>query len=113
MEVRLCSSAHSSFDAVVTIAKLRTHSPAGERQFSHSPASAIRSRSASAMAKGCFPAAVRAAFPRSDQTWRPAGRSRRAHQTGLGLQPDSLALPNPNRIPIRPRPKGGHPLMLE
>src|SRR5262249_61404923 len=56
--MRSCSSAHSSFDLVVTIAKLRTHSPAGERQFSHKPASAIRHRSASAIAYGCFPVAV-------------------------------------------------------
>jgi hypothetical protein len=35
---------------VVTMAKLRTHSPAEERQFSQSPASAINPRSASAMA---------------------------------------------------------------
>jgi hypothetical protein len=33
---------------VVTMAKLRTHSSAGERQFSHKPASAIRPPSASA-----------------------------------------------------------------
>jgi hypothetical protein len=48
--VRLCSSAHSSFGVVVTIAKLRTHSPSGDRQFSHRPARAIRHRSASATA---------------------------------------------------------------
>jgi hypothetical protein len=45
--IRSCSSAHSSFGAVVTIAKLRTHSPAGERQFSHRPANAISLPSAS------------------------------------------------------------------
>ena len=48
--IRLCSSAHSSFGVVVTIAKLRTHSPAGERQFSHSPANAIKPGSAGAIA---------------------------------------------------------------
>src|SRR6516164_2846779 len=48
--IRSWSSAHSSFGLVVTIAKLRTHSPAGERQFSHSPAKAMRRRSASATA---------------------------------------------------------------
>jgi hypothetical protein len=40
--MRLCSSAHNSLGAVVTIAKLRVRSAAGERQFSHNPASAIR-----------------------------------------------------------------------
>src|SRR5215472_13476599 len=35
---------------VVTMAKLRTHSPADERQFSHRPASAMMPRSASAIA---------------------------------------------------------------
>jgi NAD(P)-dependent dehydrogenase (short-subunit alcohol dehydrogenase family) len=55
--IRLWSSAHSSFGVVVTIAKLRTHSPAGERQFSQSPASAISPRSASAIAKGAYSAA--------------------------------------------------------
>jgi hypothetical protein len=39
--MRLCSSAHNSFGCVVTIAKLRMRSPAGDRQFSHNPASAI------------------------------------------------------------------------
>src|SRR5215472_1924961 len=48
--IRLCSSAHSSFGAVVTIAKLRTHSPPDERQFSHRPARAIMPRSARAIA---------------------------------------------------------------
>jgi hypothetical protein len=48
--IRLCSSAHSSLGFVVMTAKLRTHSPAGERQFSHSPASAIKPRSARATA---------------------------------------------------------------
>src|SRR5262252_7690844 len=48
--IRLCNSAHSSLGVVVTMAKLRTHSPAGERQFSQSPANAIRPRSASAIA---------------------------------------------------------------
>jgi hypothetical protein len=43
-------SAQSSFGRVVTIAKLRIPSPAGERQFSHKPANAIRRRSASATA---------------------------------------------------------------
>ena len=38
--MRLCSSAQSSLGSVVTIAKLRTHSPAGDFQFSHKPASA-------------------------------------------------------------------------
>jgi hypothetical protein len=33
--MRLWISAHSSLGVVVMIAKLRTHSPAGERQFSH------------------------------------------------------------------------------
>src|SRR5438045_5193505 len=42
--IRLCSSAQSSFGIVVTIAKLRTHSPDDERQFSHRPASAISPR---------------------------------------------------------------------
>jgi hypothetical protein len=42
--------AHNSFGAVVMIAKLRTRSPAGERQVSHSPASAIRPPSFSATA---------------------------------------------------------------
>jgi len=37
--MRLWISAQSSFGVVVTMAKLRTHSPAGERQFSHRPAS--------------------------------------------------------------------------
>jgi hypothetical protein len=41
--------------AVVMIAKLRTHSPAGERQFSHRPANAIRLPSASAVAWGYGP----------------------------------------------------------
>ena len=40
--MRSWSSAHNSFGVVVMIAKLRTHSSAGERQFSHRPASAIR-----------------------------------------------------------------------
>jgi hypothetical protein len=35
--MRLCSSAHRSLGRVVTSATLRIHSPAGERQFSHSP----------------------------------------------------------------------------
>jgi hypothetical protein len=48
--MRLCSSAHNSFGAVVTTAKLRTYSPAGERQFSQTPASAIRPRLLSAIA---------------------------------------------------------------
>jgi hypothetical protein len=48
--IRLCSSAHSSFGVIVMVAKLRTLSPAGERQFSHSPARAMRPRSASALA---------------------------------------------------------------
>jgi hypothetical protein len=38
------------FGMVVMIAKERTHSPAGECQFSHSPASAMMPRSASAIA---------------------------------------------------------------
>jgi hypothetical protein len=49
---------HSSFGAVVTTAKLRTHSSAGERQFSHKAANAIKRRSASATAWGCFPVVV-------------------------------------------------------
>jgi hypothetical protein len=48
--IRLCSAAHSSFGSVVMIAKLRTRSPAGERQLSHSPASAISLRSAKGIA---------------------------------------------------------------
>ena len=48
--MRLCNSAHNSFGVVVMIAKLRTHSPAGERQFSHRPANAIRLPLASAIA---------------------------------------------------------------
>ena len=39
--MRLWISAHNWFGTVVTIAKLRTRSPAGECQFSHKPASAI------------------------------------------------------------------------
>ncbi|HEY2540398.1 MAG TPA: hypothetical protein VGI28_13050 [Stellaceae bacterium] len=48
--IRLCSSAQSAFGGQVTSAKLRTHSPAAERQFSHNPASAMMPRSASAIA---------------------------------------------------------------
>jgi hypothetical protein len=48
--VRLWILAHNWFGTVVTVAKLRTHSPAGERQFSHKPASAMMPRSASASA---------------------------------------------------------------
>lgn len=48
--IRLCSRAHSSFGVVVTIAKLRIHSPSGDFQFSYRPASAIGLRSASAIA---------------------------------------------------------------
>jgi hypothetical protein len=48
--MRWCNSAHNAFGVVVMMAKLRTHSPAGERQFSHKPAKAIRRRLASAMA---------------------------------------------------------------
>ena len=55
--IRLCNSVNSWLGVVVTMAKLRTHSPAGERQFSHTPANAIRRRSASATAWGCFPSA--------------------------------------------------------
>jgi hypothetical protein len=54
--MRLWISAQSSFGVVVTIAKVRTHSSAGKRQFSHKPASTMMPRSASA--KGCFPTAV-------------------------------------------------------
>jgi hypothetical protein len=43
-------SAHNSFGTVVTIVKLRILSPAGERQVSHKPASAMSRRSASAIA---------------------------------------------------------------
>ena len=43
-------SAHSSFGAVVMIAKLRTLSPAGDRHVSQRPARAISPRSASAIA---------------------------------------------------------------
>jgi hypothetical protein len=43
---------------IVTIAKLPIHSPPGERQFSHSPASAFGRRSASAIAKGWLPVPV-------------------------------------------------------
>jgi oligopeptide/dipeptide ABC transporter ATP-binding protein len=45
--MRLWSSAHNSFGAVVAIVKLHTRSPASERQVSHKPVSAIRRRSAS------------------------------------------------------------------
>ncbi len=48
--IRSCSSAHGSFGVVVTIAKVRIHSSAAERQFSHKPASAISPRSARATA---------------------------------------------------------------
>ena len=48
--MRVWISAHNSFGTVVMIAKLRTHSPAGERQFSHKPANAMMPRSASASA---------------------------------------------------------------
>jgi putative SOS response-associated peptidase YedK len=41
------------FGVVVMIAKLDTHWPAAERQFSHSPARAISRRTASAIAYGC------------------------------------------------------------
>jgi hypothetical protein len=56
--MRLCSSAHSSFGVVVMIAKLRTHSPAAERQFSYKLARAISRRSASAIAYGYLPLVV-------------------------------------------------------
>ncbi len=46
--MRLWSSAHNSFG--VTIVKLRTRSPAGERHVSHNPAIAISRLSASAIA---------------------------------------------------------------
>jgi len=46
--ILLCSYAHNSFGLVVIIAKLRSHSPLGERQFSHNPANAIKPRSAKA-----------------------------------------------------------------
>jgi hypothetical protein len=39
-----------TFGVVVMMAKLRTRSPAGERQLSHKPAKAIRRRSAKAIA---------------------------------------------------------------
>ena len=39
---------YATFGVVVTIAKLRTHSSAGECQFSHKPASAMMPRLASA-----------------------------------------------------------------
>jgi hypothetical protein len=42
--------AHSLFGLVVMMAKLRTHSPDGDRQFSHRPAKAISPRSANAIA---------------------------------------------------------------
>jgi hypothetical protein len=48
--MRLWISAQSSFGVVVTIAKVRTHSSAGKRQFSHKPASTMMPRSASASA---------------------------------------------------------------
>jgi hypothetical protein len=51
-------SRRTAHELVVMIAKLRTHSPAGERQFSHRPASAIGRRSSSAIAYGCLPFAV-------------------------------------------------------
>ncbi|MGC2201191.1 MAG: hypothetical protein WA633_13735 [Stellaceae bacterium] len=35
--IRLRNSAHNSFGVVVTIVKLRTRSPTGERQVSHNP----------------------------------------------------------------------------
>ena len=40
--MRLWSRAHSSFGVAVMMAKLRIHSPAGDFQFSHRPANAIR-----------------------------------------------------------------------
>jgi hypothetical protein len=48
--MRSWSSAPSSFGFVVMIVKLRTRSPAGERQVSQKPAMAIRRRSTSAIA---------------------------------------------------------------
>jgi hypothetical protein len=48
--MRLCSSPHSSFGVVVMMAKVRTHSPAGDRQFSHRPANAISPQSDNAIA---------------------------------------------------------------
>ena len=45
--IRLWSSAHNSFGVAVTIVKLRTRSPAGERQVSHNPAIPISRRPAS------------------------------------------------------------------
>ena len=42
--IRLWSSAHNSFGVVVMIANEQTHSPAGECQFSHKPASAMMQR---------------------------------------------------------------------
>ena len=56
--MRLRSSAHNSFGVVVMIAKERTHSPAGECQFSHKPASAMMPRSASSIWLGEQPADV-------------------------------------------------------
>jgi hypothetical protein len=48
--MRSCTGASSVLAAVVTIAKLRNRSPAGDRQLSHNPAIAISRRSASATA---------------------------------------------------------------
>ncbi len=39
--IRLCRSAHNPVGVVARIAKLRTRSPAGERQVSYDPASAM------------------------------------------------------------------------
>src|SRR6516225_5777053 len=50
------------------IAKLRTHSPAGERQFSHKPASAIRRRSANALAPPWWQRRPRRDHPRAMET---------------------------------------------
>ena len=46
----VCNSAHSPFGTVVMIVKLRTRSPAGERQVSHRPAIPISRRSVNAIA---------------------------------------------------------------
>jgi hypothetical protein len=76
---------------VVTIAKLRTHSPAGECQFSHKPARAMMPRSARASAYGCFPVAVL----RSHKSCRPAPGSpalERFAECRLALNPLRLGV---------------------
>jgi hypothetical protein len=66
--IRLCNSAHNSFGIVVITAKVRTHSPAGERQFSHNPASAIKSDPRGRLHK----AACRSQSSSTHRSYRPA-----------------------------------------